>query len=358
VSDIATSRGLTADSVKRIVDNGPFTSADARTFGLVDGLCYRDDLDSCIGKSRAVPLAQYVVDTLINYSWDRHPVLAVVVAQGEITADNGDGNPLGSSKGVTPSPFRRAFAAARRDRDVAGIVFRIDSPGGSALASDDIYHTSQKAANQKPMVVSMANVAASGGYYLAMPGKKLFALPGTVTGSIGIFGGKLDLSNLYEKISLGKELYLRGKYSGMLSTVAPFSTEEREKYYSQIEAFYGHFCELVASNRHLTVDSVDQLGRGKVWTGREALRNGLIDQLGGLKQSLDYLAATLELKEYRVRVYPENRPLFVLPARSFMGMMASVFGGDTGDALGQAGQVLGSANGDLYARMPYDLLIE
>ncbi|MBK7142449.1 MAG: S49 family peptidase [bacterium] len=358
VSDIATSRGLTADSVKRIVDNGPFTSADARTFGLVDGLCYRDDLDSCIGKSRAVPFAQYVADTLINYSWDRHPVLAVVVAQGEITADNGDGNPLSSSTGVTPSPFRRAFAAARRDRDVAGIVFRIDSPGGSALASDDIYHTSQKAANQKPMVVSMANVTASGGYYLAMPGRKLFALPGTVTGSIGIFGGKLDLSNLYEKISLGKELYLRGKYSGMLSTVAPFSAEEREKYYSQIEAFYGHFCELVASSRHLSVDSVDQLGRGKVWTGREALRNGLVDQLGGLKQSLDYLAATLELKEYRVRVYPENRPLFVLPARSFMGMVASVFGGDTTDALGQAGQAISSANGDLYARMPYDLLIE
>ncbi len=358
VTDIGTSRGLTADSVKRIIDNGPFTSADAFRYGLVDGLCYRDDLDSCIGRSRSIALGQYVTDTLINYSWDRLPVLAIVVAQGDITSDRGDVNPLGNPGGVTPSPFRRAFAETKSDRQVAGIVFRIDSPGGSALASDDIYHVSQKAASKKPMIVSMADVAASGGYYLAMPGKRLFALPGTVTGSIGIFGGKADLSNLYEKISLGKELYVRGKYAGMLSTIAPFSDEEREKYYSQLKAFYDHFCGLVAGNRRLTVDSVDNLGRGRVWTGREALRNGLVDQLGGLKQSLDYLAQSLEISEYRVRVYPENRPLFVLPARSMFGVVASVFGLDKNDDITRAGQMVASADGELFARMPYDLLIE
>lgn len=355
VSDIAESRHLAADSVRRIIDNGPFTSADAFSSGLVDGLCYRDDLDSCIGRSRAIGLSQYLSDTLINYSWDRKPVLAIVVAQGDITSDKGDVNPLGSPGGVTPAPFKRAFAATRHDRDVAGIVFRIDSPGGSALASDEIFHSSIKAAGAKPMVVSMANVAASGGYYIAMPGRRLFALPGTVTGSIGIFGGKADMSGLYQKIAMGKELYTRGKFAGMLSNIAPFTDEERQKYQSQLQAFYGHFCDLVAGNRKLTADSVDHLGRGRVWTGREAIRNGLVDQLGGLKQSLDYLASTLEIQEYRVRVYPENRPLFILPARSFLGAVGSLLGVNSTE---QIEQTVAAAEGEIFARMPYDLLIE
>ncbi len=357
-ADIARSRNLTIDSVKKVIDGGPYTSADALRSGLVDGLCYQDEIDSCIGKSRSIPFARYLKDTLVNYSWDRAPVLAIVVAQGDITSDQGDVNPLGSPGGVTPTPFRKAFAATRRDKDVAGVIFRIDSPGGSAMASDDIYHYSQRTAQTKPTVISMANVAASGGYYMAMTGKKVFALPGTITGSIGIYGGKADLSGLYQKLDLGKELYTRGKFAGMMSWVAPFSSEEREKYYGQLNAFYGHFLDLVSANRNLTVDSVDNLGRGRVWTGREASRNGLIDQVGGLKQSIDWLAATLGTKEYRIRVYPENRPLFILPARSLFGMMAGVLGTNISGEVERGKAALPESNGEIFARLPYDLTIE
>ena len=358
VSDIASSRKLTPDSVKKIIDCGPFTSAEAFRLGLVDGLCYQDEIDSCIGRSRTIPLSRYLNDTLVNYSWDRKPVLAVVVAQGDITSDNGDVDPLGSSGGVTPSPYRKAFAAIHRDKDVAGVIFRIDSPGGSALASDDIYHFSHKTSQTKPVAVSMANVAASGGYYVAMTGQRVFALPGTITGSIGIYGGKADLSGLYDKLDMGKELYTRGKFAGMLSWVAPFSPEEREKYYGQLNAFYSHFLDLVAANRKLTADSVNQLGRGRVWTGREASRIGLIDEIGGLKQSIDWLASTLGTQEYRIRVYPQNRPLFILPARSLFGMVTGIFGKEASSEIERAKSILPESNGEIYARLPYDMLIE
>jgi len=241
---------------------------------------------------------------------------------------------------------------------VKGVIFRINSPGGFALAGEEIYHSAQKAAEKKPLVASMSNVAASGGYYIAMPSVRLFADPGTITGSIGIYGGKVDLSGLYKKIDLGKELYTRGRFAGMLSTMRPFTDEEREKYHSQMKAFYDYFVKLVSNNRALSADSVDALSRGRVWTGREALSNGLIDELGGLKRSLDYTAMRLGLKDYRIAVYPEKRPWFVFPGRSIMKAIAHFFSGN-GNGEETLAKGLGfSGRGDILARMPFDISIE
>jgi len=359
VLGIAEGRGLPPDSVRTIIDHGPLTSVDAVACGLVDGLCYRDEFPPKPGSNdRQISLSTYVTDTVLRDDWRPAPVLAVVVADGEITSDNGDISPWGRAGGVTPSPMERAFRQAAGDPQVKGIVFRIDSPGGSALASEDIWRSVSRAAERKPVVVSMGNVAASGGFYIATPAVRLFADEGTITGSIGIFGGKPDLSGLYRKIAMGKELYTRGKFAGMMTTIRPFTPEERDKQFSQIKAFYDHFVELVATNRGLSVDSVDQLGQGRVWNGQEALGVGLIDELGGLQASLNYLDAKLGLRgEYRLAVYPQRRPLLILPAAPMLRAAVDLLRSD--HPAEQLAETLAiPRQGMLYARLPFDLTIE
>ncbi len=360
VSAIADGRHLTADSVKRAIDSGPFTSVKAKDAGLVDGVCYPDELEQYgFAGSRLISLDSYIRDTLVNYDWGRKPVLAVVVAEGEITDDNAGLTPLSRSGGVTPSPFQQALSRAEHDPRVKGIVLRIDSPGGGALASDAIYRSAKLASERKPFVVSMGGVAASGGYYIAMPADRVFADPATITGSIGIFGGKADLSGLYKKIDLNKELLTRGKFSAMMSMIRPFTDEERAKYFEELKAFYDHFVELVSGNRRLTADSVNHLGAGRVWTGREALYNGLVDELGGLQQTLEYTANRLGIADrYTVDYYPRRRPLFILPAQPFWGFLAGLFvqrGGRSEDTLSD---LLPLAGETVYARLPYDITIE
>jgi len=357
VTAIAAGRTLSADSVKSLIDLGPFSSDEALEYGLVDSLSYRDELDDKIlSPLPQVSFSGYMKDTLADDGWPPRPVVALVVADGEIASQSSD--PFGRTRGLTPALMDLGFRQALSYPSVAGIVLRINSPGGFAPAGEDIYHIAAKAAERRPLTVSMADVAASGGYYVAMPSQRIFAGPGSITGSIGIFGGKVDLSGLYEKIDLGKELYTRGRYAGMLSTMRPFSEDEREKYYSHMQAFYDHFVELVASNRTLEVDSVQTLAQGKVFTGREALQNGLIDELGGVKQALDHAARQVGAEDYRVAVFPVKRPWFILPGRSLFRTVSRILfdGSDLIDDSLDNLPLL--AETGLYARMPYDLHIE
>ena len=359
VAGISSGRKLSADSVKRVFDNGPFTSAEALDSRLVDMLCYEDQLDSSLGLRGATPLLAYIADTVMVTSWKQTPVLAIVVAEGEITSDGGDISPMGRPGEVTPRVMAQGMKGAENDPTVKGIVFRINSPGGSALASDDILHASQKASARKPMVVSMGNLAASGGYYVTTAARRIFALPATTTGSIGIFGGKADYSGLYQKLALGKELYTRGRFAGMMSSIRPFTAEERQKYFGQLKAFYGRFISLVGENRKMTPESVDSLGQGQVWTGREAMANGLVDESGGLKQALDYLAQTLKLKSYAVALYPQKRPLFIWPSPSLTSLVGRVLGmpGEPKE-VDEIGRALRLADDPLLARLPYDMVVE
>jgi protease-4 len=357
VAAIAEGRGISADSVRRIIDGGPYTSAEALEFGLVDGLSYRDELkEDFLSSLPEISFRQYLGDTLANDGWPAEPVLAVVVAEGDIEFEGRSVTPFDGGDKVTPASMKQAFECAAGEPQVKGIIFRIDSPGGLALAGEEIYHDAAKTAEKKLLVTSMSNVAASGGYYVITPSEHLFANPGTITGSIGIYGGTVDLSNLYEKIDLGKELYTRGKFAGLLSTVRPFTEVEREKYYSHLKAFYDHFVNLVASNRSLSVDSIDALSQGKVWTGQEALSNGLIDETGGLKQTLDYTAAQLGLKDYRIAVYPEKRSWLAFPGRSFIRALARFFSSTPGKILAESLDL--QPTGEVFARMPYDISIK
>ncbi|MCK4302201.1 MAG: signal peptide peptidase SppA, partial [candidate division Zixibacteria bacterium] len=357
VSGIAEGRGLTVDSVKGIIDNGPFTSKEALEYGLVDGLSYRDELSSSkLSPLPEVSFRKYLADTLLNDGWPERPVLAVVVADGEIAPDAGGLSPFGRGHSVRPRPMDRAFERAAVEPRVKGIIFRIDSPGGRALAAESIHRSCEKARARKPIIASMANVAASGGYHIAMSCDRLFANPASITGSIGIYGGKPDLSGLYEKIELGKELYTRGKFAGMLSWMRPFSDDEREKYRSQMKAFYDHFLALVSENRALPTDSIDILAGGRVWTGREALSNGLVDESGGLKETLDYTSERLGLEDYRIAIYPRRRPLFVLPGSSLFRAAATLILGDA-DGITPLSTPPVFAEG-FYTRMPFDIDIE
>jgi protease-4 len=358
ISDIAAGRGLTGDSVIRIVDNGPFTSAEALEYGLVDGLSYRDEVsDGCASRLPEVSFRRYQADTLISDDWGRKPEIALVVAEGDIAFENSGLLPS-AERSATPALLKQAFARAAENPRVKGIVFRINSPGGLALAGEEIFRAAQRAAEKKPVVVSMSNVAASGGYYIAMPATHIFADPTTITGSIGIYGGKLDLSGLYDKLSLGKELYTRGRYAGMLTWSRPFTGEEREKYHSHLRAFYEHFLRLVSENRGLPVDSIDHLSRGRVWTGWEARANGLVDQLGGIQDAIAFTADQCGLDDYRLEIYPKKRPLFLLPAMPFARYLTSIFSDDDSPTETAANALGVAADGEVIARIPFDIKIE
>ena len=357
VAGIATARGLSTDSLRVIIDNGPYTSAEAVACGLVDGLSYRDQLSEarCAGLP-TVTFRAYESDTLVNDGWPALPVLAVVVADGDIAPESSEYPFAGGANEVTPGRMNKALQQAVSNPAVRATVLRIDSPGGAALASEEIRHSVDRARRRKPLVVSMAGQAASGGFYIATAAQRLFANPACFTGSIGIYAGKPSLEGLYSKIGLGKELYTRGRHAGMMTLMRPFTDDERAKFNSEVQAFYDHFVELVAQNRGLSTDSVDNLSQGRVWTGQQALAIGLVDELGGIKNALDYTAAQMRLKDYDVVVLPRRRIWFELPANPLWQFLSTAITGRTSDRSGELPLAL--PEGGLYARLPYDLVVE
>lgn len=359
VDGIATGRKLPGDSVRLLIDNGPYTSVDAERSGLVDQLAYRADYVHELDKKlRSVSYAGYVADTLVTGSWNIPPKIAVVVADGEIVGKYDKGSPLGGDPEVSVKSMSVALSQAEQDRRVKGIVLRVDSPGGDALASDVISQAVNRVAKKKPLVVSMGGVAASGGYYVSLPARRMFADPATITGSIGIFGGKVDMSGLYQKIGLGKELYTRGKNAGWLTTSRPFTDEERTKYMSHLTAFYDQFVGLAANHRGLTRDSIDQLGRGRVYSGQEAVANGLVDEAGGIWESLEYLRHQMGSRAYAIEIYPKRRPLFLLSTpKLFKSIATLVTGGNPGGEVASAMSGIAPV-GIISARLPYDIDIQ
>lgn len=356
VEGIASGRGLDTFRTRSLIDNGPFTADDALAAGLVDKLVHRDTLLALLSPGRPVSsLAQYSADTMLVDRWQALPSIAVVVAEGEISG--AATAPFGSQEErLSPGSVRRTLAQATRDAKPAGFVLRINSPGGDALSGESIHRALQTTTGTNACVVSMGGTAASGGYYIAMPGKTIFASPATITGSIGIFGGKVDLSGLYDKLHLSKELYTRGEFAGMLSWSRPWTAAEREKYFSQLSAFYDHFVSLVSESRKLAGDSVDALAQGKVWTGREAADNGLIDSLGGVADAIAYVAVQRKLTDYRVELYPKRRSFLSLPGLSLLEQLGRLFG----RAESPVAAVVGYETDQplLMTRLPFDLKVE
>jgi protease-4 len=335
LTTIAADRLLTVDQVKQAVDQGLITADDALELGLIDRVEYADQLhDRLADEYLAEPLA-YVknygkkeVDTDfsgpmgfvkllqlmagVNPSTnrDRAPKIAVVYAVGPIMVGKSEQSPLGG--GVMGSTtIVEALRDADRDDQVKAIVLRIDSPGGSAIASDLIWRETQRI--EKPIVASMGDVAGSGGYYIAMGADKIYAAPGTVTGSIGVVTGKFAIRGLYDKLGISTDTIHRGENSGLFGSSDKFTDSERATMDHLMHDIYGQFTRKAAEGRGMKLEDLQALAEGRIFTGRQAKRNGLVDELGTLDDAINAakdLAGLAADDEIRLETLPEPTNFF------------------------------------------------
>jgi protease-4 len=330
VSAIAASRKKSAEEVMHLIDEGPFLPEQAVKDGLVDDVAYEDQVSEKLraaeggDRAREIDGDDYARIAPSSLGLDRGPRIAVIYVAGEIASgksayDPVDGAVLGSDTLI------QYIRQARRDDSIRAIVLRIDSPGGSAAASDAIWRelmVARKEREDRPIVASMSDLAASGGYYVAMPAEVIVAEPSTLTGSIGIFGGKFVTGGLYEKLGAHIESTSIGRLAEMESPVRPYNAEELKKVQEELDAFYDQFVERVAASRHSTPEKIDQLAQGRVWTGHQAKENGLVDELGGLDRAVS-------LAKQRAKIPADSGVELVVypPRKSFYEILADQFSG-------------------------------
>ena len=355
VAGIAQSRGLGTEAVQALIDQGPYDAVAAKKAGLVDELLYRDQLLSRLSAAEEVKPARYVKRSR-SVSFDGRPRIALVYAVGEIIPGESQHSPFGGSFAGSDT-VAGALRKAREDSSIKAILLRVDSPGGSGTASDVIWREVELARKKKPVVVSMGDVAASGGYYIAMGSDAIVAQPGTITGSIGVFGGKFSLRGLYEKIGLSKEILTRGEHAALFSEYRPWSDEERKRVRALMVAFYDDFIAKAAKGRRKQPDEVHAVAQGRVWTGAEAKQIGLVDHLGGLDVALAVAKERAKIaKDQDVRLVelPEHKGLFeTLLERQEEGV-ETVLPRDL-RAMLRLGALL--RDGQPLARLPFDLTI-
>ncbi len=298
VTDIARDRRLEEDAVRTAFDEGPFLAAEAERRRLVDALAYPDEVHAALeerfGDPAFIDLSAYRrrrAHVMRRNALDA-TVVGLLPVRGAITF--GGGAPMGSSRNATWRDFRRELAKMAEDPRLAAIVLRIDSPGGSGLASDLMWREIMQARRLKPVVVSMADVAASGGYFMAVAADDVTAEGGTLTGSIGVLSMKPVFRGLYDQLGLTKELVSRGN-AGRNSDYVRLDEHEMRRLGSEADAFYADFVGKVAAGRGLTTEEVSSAAEGRVWTGHQALAHGLIDRIGGLEETLSALRDRLEL---------------------------------------------------------------
>lgn len=296
VNSIAKDRGKTPEEVRAIIDDAPYGAAKAKTVGLVDGVAYRDELEKELkaklgykesDQLRQVKSYDYQQVEPESLGLDKGEKIAVIYATGDIGSGQSENSPSGSTS-IGSDTLSKAINDAREDKSIKAIVIRVDSPGGSGLASDIIWHAVVAAKEKKPVVISMSDVAASGGYYIACGASKIIAQPSTITGSIGVVAGKPVLRGFYDWIGVSNEYILRGKNAGMFRETEKFSPDERAKFEDWIKTtYYNDFVPKVAQGRNKDAAYIDSVGQGRVWTGSQGLENGLVDEFGGLDRAVE-----------------------------------------------------------------------
>jgi protease-4 len=306
LNDISESRKLTVDELNRIADNlGGSNPNKAVSNKLVDGTRYNDEYHNLITRSSAEDFNYISMERYAEYASKKNKSkaaadkIAIIFAQGMIIYGEGSDSFIGQGIMI------KALKKAREDASVKAVVLRVDSPGGSALASDIIWREVKITNEVKPVVVSMGDLAASGGYYIAMGGQKIFAEPTTITGSIGVFGLLPNFQQLADRIGINAEQVETNKQSAGYSVFEPMNETIYTEIEQSIEATYDTFLKRVAENRGLTVAEVDSIAQGRVWSGTEAKTIGLVDEIGGLNKAIEAAAEIAELKEYRTISLPE-----------------------------------------------------
>lgn len=334
VSQVAASRKVAPELVKAWIDSGPHGAEKAKQLGMIDAVEHRQDLEARLKKEFGDDVvfdrkygkkAEPKLDAsspfgllkfwgeLLNASKPaekKKDAVAVVYVDGAIVLGSGGTSELFADQSAAGDAIRKALDEAAADETVKAIVLRINSPGGSALASEIILDAANRAKAKKPMVVSMGDVAGSGGYYVACSGATIFADEATITGSIGVVGGKLATKDLFQKLGVSFKASRRGQNAGMLSSGEIFTAAERLKMQSWMDEIYGVFKKHVADARGEKLKKpIDELAGGRVYTGKQALELGLVDKLGTLHDALKFAAEEAKISDYDVRVVPRPKSL-------------------------------------------------
>jgi protease-4 len=353
---------FTAEQVKKLIDEGPYTARAAKAAGLIDRVAYADDYRTQIKKQLQADELKFVRDYRkekkndIDFSSpfallkllttppkskpSDDPKIAVIYATGVITTGKSEEGLFGAET-IGSTTMLKAIRQAEDDKTVKAIVLRVDSPGGSALASDLIWNELKR--SKKPVIASMSDVAASGGYYISMAAQKIYAEPGTLTGSIGVVGGKLAIGGTLNKLGIKTEIISRGANSGILSIDKPFSDSERKAMRALMKDVYDQFLDKALEGRKkagkkMTREELVKLAGGRIWTGRQAKENGLIDELGTLE---DAIAAARALAKLPAKLPNGKEPeLLLLPkSKSFLDTLLEDMAGSQAPGL-NAGQAL------------------
>ena len=335
VRGIAGARKKTEAEIRQLLDQGPFAPEDAVRTGLVDALAYEDQLDDRVpqlrqgGEMRRVEGNDYQRVTPRSLGVRPQSRIALVYASGVIASGKSGYDP-GNGVVVGSDTFVEQLRRLRNDDAIKAIVLRVDSPGGSSVASDVMWRELMITRDQKPsrpLVISMSDLAASGGYYISVPGHVIVAQPGTLTGSIGIFAGKFVIDSTLNKVGVATQTVKSGKNADIYSPFARFSPEQREKVGQYMEGFYKGFITKVADGRHSTPDRIDAVAQGRVWTGAQAKDRGLVDALGGLDTAVSIAKERAHIpadEEVELVVYSARRSFF--EAITELGRSSSALG--------------------------------
>jgi len=312
LKDISSSRNLTADQLNTIACNlDGFDAEKALSTGLIDGLYYKDELNAELKKLldlgekeelRSVAISKYLsVPPKVKEKVSANKI-AVVYATGSISGGKGDDRTIGSDR------MSKAIRQARKNDKVKAIVLRVNSPGGSAIASEVIRREVELTVKEKPVIVSMGDVAASGGYWISASASKILAEPSTITGSIGVFGLIPNMENFFgKKLGITFDEALTNKYADFPSVNRPLSDYETMILERQVDLIYSDFLQLVAAGRKMETSQVDSCGQGRVWSGADAKAIGLIDEFGGLQDAIKLAAEMAEITEYNLWSLPAQK---------------------------------------------------
>ena len=312
INDIALAQNLNPNNLKAIVNNAPLLASEALELGLVDKLLYQDEVENIISKewqSEKIELSNYLASQ--KTSDDKNILeIAYINAIGTIVSDESSFFPQATKSVLGAKTISKAINDAANDDKIKAIILRVDSPGGEYVASDIIWREVTKAKEKKPVIASLGNYAASGGYFIAMNADKIIAQPNTITGSIGVLAGKLVLGELLNKLGINFETITFGNNAGFTSLNQDFSEGQKERLNARLEFIYKDFTSKVMAARKIDINAIDNIARGRVWTGEQALNLRLVDKLGGINDAVLEARKLLNLEEVdnvKLTIYPRPK---------------------------------------------------
>jgi protease-4 len=323
LSTIATARKKSVEEIRATIDDGPFLAQPSVSKGLIDSLRYEDQMFGELkdrlksGEIHKLSHRDYLRVTPASLGLEGKPRIAFLVGQGDITRGSSSDDIYGE-EGIGAEGFDKLLRRAGSDNSIRAVIVRIDSPGGDAMASDDIWREMNLLSKKKPTVISMSDAAASGGYYMALTGDPIVAYPGTFTGSIGVVFGKPNLHGLFDKLGVTEDSLQRGRFADIDSEYEPLSPAARQKLREGIDVSYHDFVSKVAEARKRPYNQVEPLAQGRVWLGDQAKERGLVDELGGIDRAI-------ELVKERAKIGKDEKVALVTypPKRSVLDILMS-----------------------------------